>query len=194
MAVVKSGAVPRAFGRRVLRQEPAPPAPAARRGGRDFCAPRNFASARLPRDFSGRARLPLRCAGNLGARRQNLKRDAEPQPGPHVLKTEVANEESVDGPWTDPMVGRNSSTRHPRSLLPRLSPLRGERRLLRATGGQAFAPARARRCGEHDRAFYPSPRENSKAKTVTSGNASQSLEATTSVNIAKHDLTAKQEV
>jgi hypothetical protein len=61
-------------------------------------------------------------ASALGAR--TLKRDAEPEPGPHVLTTEVANEESVDGPWTDPMVGRNSSTRHPRSLLLRLSPLR----------------------------------------------------------------------
>jgi hypothetical protein len=74
----------------------------------------------------------------------------------------------LDGPWTDPMVGRNSSTRHPRSLLPRLSPLRGERGLLRATRaacrpsghrkrrrrGHASAPPRPqgpRRCGEHHR-------------------------------------------
>ena len=86
----------------------------------------------LPRDlasdfFRRTVRLSRCCARRspasaLGAR--TLKRDAEPEPGPHVLTTEVANEESVDGPWTDPMVGRNSSTRHPRSLLLRLSPLR----------------------------------------------------------------------
>jgi len=108
-----------------------PRAPAVRGGVLATFAPRPCFGL-----FRRAVRLSRCCARRspasaLGAR--TLKRDAEPEPGPHVLTTEVANEESVDGPWTDPMVGRNSSTRHPRSLLLRLSPLRGERRRLRAT-------------------------------------------------------------
>jgi hypothetical protein len=123
MAVRRSRPVPRRLAS-ALPDERAKPACAgsARWRVRDFCP------APLFRTFLRRAvRLSRHCARRspasaLGAR--TLKRDAEPEPGPHVLKTEVANEESVDGPWTDPMVGRNSSTRHPRSLLLRLSPLR----------------------------------------------------------------------
>ena len=82
-----------------------------------FLSPRRCSGTvalRLFRAARGAA-LSLRGAGcSIGARRKNLERIAEPEPGPHVLKTEVAKEESVDGPWIDPMVGRNSSTRHPR--------------------------------------------------------------------------------
>ena len=63
-------------------------------------AARNYSAATLPSGL-----IPRDIGRNIFSDGPCLPRDAEQEPGAHVLKTEVADEENVDGPWTDPRVG-----------------------------------------------------------------------------------------
>jgi len=93
-------------------------------------AARNYSAATLPSGL-----IPRDIGRNIFSDGPCLPRDAEQEPGAHVLKTEVADEENVDGPWTDPRVDeRRASALASRARLARPRE-RGRR-------GQAFVPAK----------------------------------------------------